>query len=226
MLTNCSVVAMNAPSATVFKPFYFSLREQIAERIRTDVLCGRIAEGERLSEAKLGERFGVSRRPVREALQQLMHEGLLEGRPNTGVKVASAPPDAMCELIMGIRQMIETFAVRSFLDHLEANDFAHWDAILERMRVACMARDFAAIAEHDIEFHRSIVRRAQQRDLESIWTSLVGRVHSHFRETHCEYADALEIYDEHVRIVETFRGGDVETAVALLQENQLAKSIR
>jgi len=208
------MAAFNAPG-----PIFFSLREQIAERIRTEVLCGRLAEGERLNEIKLGEQFGVSRTPIREALQQLMHEGLLEGRPNTGLKVASRPSDVMCELIVLIRQMIETFAVRLFFDQLTAHDFAQWDAILERMRVACVARDFAAIAEYDIEFHRSIVRRAHQRDLEAIWTSLVGRVRSHFWETqHDDFPDALGIYDEHARIVETFRGGDVEAAVASLQE--------
>lgn len=46
----------------------YSLREQIVEQLRTDLLAGRHAEGERLSEAKLVARFGVSRTPVREVL--------------------------------------------------------------------------------------------------------------------------------------------------------------
>jgi DNA-binding GntR family transcriptional regulator len=206
---------MNAPGSLVF-----SLREQIADRIRNDVLCGRLVEGQRLNEIKLVEQFGVSRTPIREALQQLMHEGLLEGRPNSGVKVASRPPDSIRELIVPIRRSVEAFALRSFFDDINANDFAQWHAMLERLRVACIARDYAAIAECDIEFHRSIIRRAQQRDLESIWSSLVARVRSHFWETQRQnYADPLEIYDEHVRIVEAFRRGNVEEAVSELEEN-------
>jgi DNA-binding GntR family transcriptional regulator len=206
-------------SSTTFNPIFFSLREQIADRIRTDVLCGRIPEGERLNEIKLGEQFGVSRTPIREALQQLMHEGLLEGRPNIGVKVAARPADAICDFIVLIRRMVETFSLRICFAELNETDFAHWRAILERMRAACAAEDYRAIAESDIEFHRSIVRRARQRDLESIWTSLVGRVRSHFWETQRKnYGNAMDIYEEHARIVEVFRAGDVDAAVAFLEE--------
>src|SRR4029079_4978644 len=95
---------------------FFSVRDQIAERIRTDVMCGRLPEGERLSEIKLGEQFGVSRTPIREALQQLLHEGILEGRPNTGLKVARRPTDSVCEFIVVIRRMVEIFAVQLFFD--------------------------------------------------------------------------------------------------------------
>jgi DNA-binding GntR family transcriptional regulator len=208
-----------SPTPTIFKPIFFSLREQIAERIRTDVLCGRIPAGERLNEVKLSEQFGVSRTPIREAIQQLMHEGLLEGRPNTGVKVADRPADVICDFIIIIRRMVETFALRLYFHELNETDFAHWRAILERMRLACEAEDFMAIAEHDIEFHGSIVRRAMQRDLESIWTSLVARVRSHFWETQRRnYASAMDIYEEHMRILEAFRSGKVETAVAVLEE--------
>jgi DNA-binding GntR family transcriptional regulator len=211
---------MTASNSTLLQPIFFSLREQIADRIRTDVMSGQLPEGERLNEIELGEKFGVSRTPIREALQQLMHEGLLEGRPNAGIKVAARPADAICDFIVIIRRMVEIFALRIFFAELTESDFAHWQAILERMRQSCLIDDYKAIAKHDIDFHRSIVRRARQRDLESIWTSLIGRVRSHFWETQRRnYASALDIYEEHVKILETFRSGDVEKAVATLEEN-------
>jgi DNA-binding GntR family transcriptional regulator len=211
---------MNTKTTAGLKPFAFSLREQIVERIRTDLLCGRFAVGERLNELKLEEHFGVSRTPIREALQQLMHEGWLEGRPNLGIKVAARPANVICEFIVVIRRMVETFALRLYFNDLKENDFLEWQTILDRMRTACAAQDYTAIAEHDVEFHRSIVRRAQQRDLEAIWTSLVGRVRSHFSETQrANYGKAMDIYEEHARIIEVFRGGNVQEAVSILEEN-------
>ncbi len=52
-----------------------------------------------------------------------------------------------------------------------------------------------------------------------IWASLVARVRSHFWETQRNYPDPLDIYHEHVELVEVFRGGDVEQAVRALKEN-------
>jgi DNA-binding GntR family transcriptional regulator len=201
-------------------PLVFSLREQIADQLRCDVLCGRLPEGERLSELKLVERFGVSRTPVREALQQLIHEGLLEGRPNVGVTVANRPPDAIRELVIPIRRSVEVFALHSFFDSLSEVDFQRWKQILEKMKEACVAADYAAIAEHDVSFHRSIVRRAHQRDLESIWNSLLSRVRSHFWETQQrDYDEPLEIYEEHDAIIETFRSRDLDASVKALEDN-------
>lgn len=197
-----------------------SLREQIADHLRNDVLCGRFAEGERLSELQLVERFGVSRTPIREALQQLTHEGLLEGRPNAGVTVARRPPDSIRELIVPIRRSVETYALRSFFDTINEDDFRVWSQILEKMRQACVAFDYPAIAEQDIAFHRSIIRRAGQRDLEQIWNSILARVRHHFLEAlPRDYEDPMEIYDVHVEVVDSFRAGDVQAAITELEEN-------
>jgi DNA-binding GntR family transcriptional regulator len=201
-------------------PLVFSLREQIAEQLRNDVLCGRLLEGERLSEIKLVERFGVSRTPIREALQQLRQEGLLEGRANVGVTVARRPPDSIRELVVPIRRSVETFALRSFFGTINADDHRKWKDILDRMKSACKARDWPAIAEHDIAFHRSIIHRANQRDLEAIWMSLLARVRSHFWETQQRnYEDPMEIHREHVQIIEVFKSGDVEAAVKAIEKN-------
>src|SRR5437879_13280064 len=107
-----------------------TVREQITDRLRDDILSGRLAEGERLQEARLAQRFGVSRGPIREVLAQLTHEGLLEARPNCGVKVAPSDSEAVRDLIVPIRRVIETFALKHFFLEINERDVLTWDTIL------------------------------------------------------------------------------------------------
>ncbi len=195
------------------------LREQIVNQLRDDILAGRLESGERLSETKLADRFGVSRGPIREALVQLTHEGLLVGKPNCGVTVAPSAPDSIRELIVPIRRTIETYALRLFFDGITDDDFRAWEEILQRMQAAIRKKDFNASAEADIAFHRSLLMRAAQPDLLAIWQTIVARIRTHFRQTHLENPDPMAIYREHRNIVDTFRKGDKEAAVKVLEES-------
>jgi DNA-binding GntR family transcriptional regulator len=198
----------------------FSLREQIANHLRADVLTGRLAPGERLNELALVDRFGVSRTPIREALQQLTVEGLLESRPNSGARVSPLPTDDIRQFVVPIRQTVETVALRAIFSSLTEHDFREWERILDEMRIACEARDYLRIAEHDIAFHRAIVARAGKKDLDAIWMSLIVRLRMHFWETQQRnYADTLEIYEEHVRLLTIFKSGDLPMSIQALHEN-------
>ncbi len=197
----------------------YGLREQIVNQLRNDIYSGRLLSGQRLCETDLVERFKVSRTPIREALQQLTQEGLLDAKPNCGVRVAAEAGDEIQELIISIRRMVESFGLRSCFNELNEEDFLHLDEIVERMAEACRRRDYPAIAELDLEFHHAIIARSGIPDLEAIWKVIVARVRSHFRESQKRYPDPMHIHAEHAEIVEVFRGGDLEAAVEILGGN-------
>ena len=75
----------------VTSEIYRTLPEQIAARLRQEVLSSKLKPGDPLREVDLSERFGVSRGPVREAFRQLTQQGLLVLEPNKGVRVAQNP---------------------------------------------------------------------------------------------------------------------------------------
>ena len=80
-------------------------------------------------------------------------------------------------------------------------------------------KDFHASAELDIAFHRSLLVRAGQPDLLAIWQTIVARIRTHFRQVHMKTKDPMSIYHEHKSIVDTFRSGDREASVKILEEN-------
>jgi DNA-binding GntR family transcriptional regulator len=195
-----------------------SLRGQIVDRLRNDVLSGRIEAGQFLRQEELVARFRVSRTPVREALIQLTNEGLLEAIPNTGVKVRHQPPDHIQQFLTPLRRTIEVYALDLCFDSLSSDDFRNWDAMLEKLRGACEQRDYPGMAEYELAFHRSILQRAGDPTLLSIWSLIVAQVAAYLREWHKKYADPIDNYHEHKQIVDMFRTGDKAGSIRLYSE--------
>src|SRR5208337_5570820 len=83
----------------------------IVERLREDILAGRLAPGSRLVECDLTARFAVSRGPVREALRRLAAEGLIEHWPHRGAVVRRLSGRTIRELFQ-IRMELEALAAR------------------------------------------------------------------------------------------------------------------
>jgi DNA-binding GntR family transcriptional regulator len=194
------------------------LRDQLVDHLRNDVLTGRYKEGDPIRQSEVVARYGVSRTPVREALIQLAHEGLVTTVPNCGAHVAKQAPDAIRDFLIPIRQTIEVYALRVCFDELCEDDFRRWDQILEDMRAARERGDHAGVAEHEIAFHRSLIEMAGDPSLMTIWSMIVGQLRGNFQRAHAEYDDLKDIYLEHVAIVSTFRAEDKEAAVALFAQ--------
>ncbi len=199
-----------------------STREQITDRLREDVFSGRLPAGERVSEATLAERFGVSRGPVREALSLLTSEGLFVAKPNCGVTVAPPAPEAIRELVLPIRRTIEVYALKQIFDALTAADFRYWDDILFQMERACRLKEWPQLPQLDVAFHRYLLERADSPDLLAIWQTIVSRMRAHFWDTvraHNERDDLMRLHAHHAELVAAFRAGPRAAAVKALERH-------
>lgn len=198
-----------------------SLRDQIADDVRSDVLCARIHPGARLSEIELAKRFGVSRGPIREALAQLVCEGLLIAKPNCGVTVAPPPPNQLRDLIIPIRRTVETYALRSYFDDLTKRDFQVWDDLIQKMHAASRADNVQELVALDLAFHRALIARTRQPELVALWQSVVAQVRGHFGEKILlRYRDQLDaVVNHHRKLIAVFRKGNCKAAVAELKKH-------
>lgn len=110
------------------------LRAQVVDALRDDIVEGRLRPGERLREAMLCDRYGVSRTVVREALRQLETERLISMLPNRGPIVTVLEPDEI-ESLYEVRRELEGLAGELFArrcsDELAAALVQHFDGMDE-----------------------------------------------------------------------------------------------
>ena len=189
---------------------------ELADLLRDVILAGRLQAGTRLTEADLSERFEVGRGRVREAIQQLARQGLLNVRPNRGATVAPEAPKVVEDHIISLRRSLELFALESIFDRLDDKAFQRWEEILDDMEAACARHDYHGIAEADLAFHRTLFEEAELPDLLVIWETVVGRIRSHFLRMQWRQPRLLDILDEHRQLLKAFRSSDLKTASQLL----------
>lgn len=122
---------------------------RVADYLRTAILDGEIAPGERIRQEEVAERFGTSRLPVREALRILAAEGLTEHEQNKGARVPRLDMHQV-GVVYQMRERLEPLALLESLPNLTDADVAGLDAIQSAIEADPTMREFIAL---DREFH-------------------------------------------------------------------------
>ena len=190
-----------------------TLSDQATERLREAIQTGVLAPGDLLVERVLAGQLGMSRVPVREAIQRLTEEGLVKRAASRGA-VVYLPPPSEVEEITAIRIVLEQFVAERVTQHWAPPAEASLGAIVDRMREGVRARDRQRLSRLDTEFHAATWRIAGHGVLMEMVSSLRRRVARLLDETVALMADdALPgIIDAHEKLMAVFRAGDAVEA--------------
>ena len=146
-----------------------SLAERVATDIRELIARGELRPGQRLSEAGMAERLGVSRNTLREAFRSLTNEGLVTYEANRGVSVAVPSMAAVID-IYRVRRMIEVQALRTaFAQHPAV---ARMAVAVETAQDCSTRQDWVGVGNANMEFHAAIVDLADSPRLNAFFTKL------------------------------------------------------
>lgn len=190
-----------------------TVREQIVDRLRSDILSGELSEDEPVREAQLAERFGVSRGPIRDALLQLSQEGGLLYQPNCGMRVSPVREESDRELFARIRADLECHALGTLWESLNNDVIGHWARLTDDLTNACESRDLSSIVDADMAFHRDLMQKTERPDLESVWLSVAVRM----RLQYSQHPDPLTVATEHRQILEAICAGNMSDATDRLR---------
>ena len=188
-----------------------SLRGQVFDKIRSDIMNGKYKRGEELVESSIGKELGISRTPVREAIRQLELEGLVQLVPNKGAFVTGISEKDVRDIYL-IRARLEGLAARMAAKNITPE-------LLDAMEETVVLSEYHAKKEHyeqvcemDSKFHKLLYKASGSRILEHTLTDFhqyVQRVRmaSIMKKRRMEKSN-----DEHDAILTAIREHDEEKA--------------
>jgi DNA-binding GntR family transcriptional regulator len=189
-----------------------NLREQARQVIRMSITTGEIVPGEIFSVSFFATRLGVSATPVREALWDLVNEGLLTVVRNRGFRVQVLSKDEVADLLE-IRLMLEVPAVGQVAQRItpELLEKARQYAI-QTIRAAAH-NNYASYMEADVQFHQSILAAVSNRKLIDEIERLRSQTRLYsIRELSTEDGSLSQSAAEHLELVEALAQKDRERA--------------
>jgi DNA-binding GntR family transcriptional regulator len=193
------------------------LRKSLVGQVLVAIMRGELPGGSWLVEQDLAERFGVSRTPIREAINQLSGFGVVRMYPNRGAQVRQFGPDELRDIYL-VRQVLETEATRLACGRI--NEHALDRVYQQTKALMDEPEDSSNWARRQIEVDRhlhDLVARScgserLHTELDRYWT-LIDAV----RESLGHRYEAREVaLREHLRIIESLRRGDTEAAATAM----------
>lgn len=198
------------------------LIDETARVLRELIVDGTIAPGSRLSERQLGEKLGVSRTPLREALRLLAGEQLVDLSPRRGASVTKLDPETI-EHVFRVLDSLERLAIELACVAMDDEAIAGVSDLHDRMRRYYEKRDKRRFFAINQEFHEAILRGSGNPVLERTYRGLSGQVRRArymSLNTEEEWASAVR---EHERIVDALVKRDVAKASRALSAHIEAK---
>jgi DNA-binding GntR family transcriptional regulator len=194
---------------------YRNIAGKIASQLRTEILEGEIAPDSRLSQQSIAQRFGVSRIPVRDALQILAGEGLVQPASNATAVVTGMSVAELQELYE-LREAIEPLATQMAVPNVGRADLLTMRTQLDVMEDHADARTWLAA---NAGFHAAVYTRAgRPRMIELV--ERLRRLTDRYLYIHLEVIGQTEhLTAEHLGILAAVENGDAALAARLTREH-------
>lgn len=190
----------------------------IAQELREAVAEGRFAPGQQLLETSLAASLGVSRGPLREAMQRLTQEGLLIAHRHRGLFVMDLDEPAVRDMYLA-RGAVERAAVEHLIATGRNARATELMTIVEVMRAHAGSPDGPEVSALDMQFHRTLVDLSESPRLISMHRTLLTQVRMCLTRMQATYDDIETRVAEHAGIATALLGGDVGEATRLLAEH-------
>lgn len=192
------------------------LREGVYEALLELIVTRALKPGQHLVESDLATRLGISRQPVREALQRLSTEGWVDLRPAQGAFVHT-PTEEEADQLLVVRSLLETESARLAAANVTPEAIARLREICESGVAALEADDVDAVVAANAALHAAIVELAGNKVLAELAAQVDRRVRWYY--TPVARQRGPESWTEHAALIDALAAHDGERAAQIMREH-------
>jgi DNA-binding GntR family transcriptional regulator len=192
------------------------LRERVYDAIAEMIISQELKPGEHLVENELAVHLGVSRQPVREALQRLQTEGWVDLRPAHGAFV-HVPTDDEADQLLAVRTLLEAESARLAAKLTTPEQIEKLWALQAVGEKAVAADDQEAMVAANAELHAHVVSMSGNGVLAGMINSVDRRVRWYY--TPIARSRGKDAWDEHAEIITAIEQGNARRAATLMRQH-------
>lgn len=210
----CEMVSPGGGMTLLSRPK--SLTELAYSEIRSQIVSGTLALGEQVSEAGLAKDLGVSRTPVREALNRLEKDGLVHVEAQRGTFIFSLAPFQLAKLC-DARVCLETAALVAAMTEQPAALKAALSRVVDEMGGARASGDDTRYLTLDTAFHQALMDCAGNDFLNDAYQVIAPKMAAIRNRLGGHRGHMAKSFDDHCKLADIAGDGDIETAQSILR---------
>lgn len=193
-------------------------KDHAYNQIQQWIIDGTLLPGEKINDTELAQALGVSRTPIREALQILETEGFVKMFPGKATQVTEIHRESIHELLPPLASL-QVLATKLVSEEIEENIITELEDINQRFQAAIETENYYSALKIDELFHQVIVDAADNTYIKQLVRSLQAHVRRHFFHNGIVLTEAS--ISDHRNIIHYLKRKKPEEAADIMEKNWL-----
>ncbi|MBV8432319.1 MAG: GntR family transcriptional regulator [Solirubrobacterales bacterium] len=198
-------------------------RDAVVQELRRAIMAGELAAGQRVREVHVAQQMGISRPTLREAISQLIHDGLLEQEPYRGVVVAAIDAKFVTDMA-SVRVALETLAGQAIATDPDGSARETVKRAWHAYQEAHGTRNPERLHEAHLDLHRSIWFASGNALLKRIWSTMEAQINAAISIDEDARADPERDLHVHERLIDAIFSGDPDVIEAEVERHTKASA--
>ena len=191
-------------------------KDHAYNQIQQWIIDGTLLPGEKLNDSELAESLGVSRTPVREALQLLQMEGFVRMYPGKATQVTEIERESINDLLPPLA-VLQALATKIATEQIDSSVIEELEEVNQKFEQAINSKSYYSALKIDESFHQLIVDAAENAYIKQILRILQAHVRRHFFHNAIDLTE--ESISEHHAIIQFLKEGKAESAAEVMEKN-------